>query len=102
MRTVAFPCLALALLLGTACGGNPSVGNANDLGPGGDEDGGVGAGGENSGPGIDVDAGIGGQPSLEEAVCGNGALEDGELCDDGNTDDDDGCSGDCSTQDVTY
>lgn len=29
------------------------------------------------------------------AVCGNGALEDGEVCDDGNTDDGDGCSADC-------
>ncbi len=39
---------------------------------------------------------------MEEAVCGNGELEDGELCDDGNAEDDDGCSGDCSTQDETY
>lgn len=31
------------------------------------------------------------------AVCGNGALESGEACDDGNTDDGDGCSGDCLT-----
>ncbi len=29
------------------------------------------------------------------AVCGNGALEEGEVCDDGNTDDGDGCSADC-------
>jgi len=29
------------------------------------------------------------------AVCGNGLLEEGEVCDDGNTDDGDGCSADC-------
>lgn len=31
------------------------------------------------------------------AVCGNGTIEDGETCDDGNTDDDDYCSADCMT-----
>jgi cysteine-rich repeat protein len=29
-------------------------------------------------------------------VCGNGALEAGEVCDDGNNVDEDGCSSDCS------
>src|SRR5262249_43166934 len=29
------------------------------------------------------------------AVCGNGKVEDGEQCDDGNNDDGDGCSSDC-------
>lgn len=31
-----------------------------------------------------------------EPACGNGILEADELCDDGNTEDDDGCSADCS------
>ncbi len=35
-------------------------------------------------------------------VCGNGELEPGEFCDDGNTADDDGCSGDCATTDPDY
>ncbi len=30
------------------------------------------------------------------AVCGNGILEDGELCDDGNTENNDGCLADCT------
>ncbi len=36
----------------------------------------------------------------EEGVrerCGDGVLDAGEACDDGNTDDDDGCAGDCSS-----
>ncbi|MFC1641252.1 DUF4215 domain-containing protein [Myxococcota bacterium] len=37
-----------------------------------------------------------------EAECGNGELEPGELCDDGNTEDDDGCAEDCQTQDPDY
>ena len=32
---------------------------------------------------------------VPEAVCGNGIMEDGEQCDDGNTDDGDGCSALC-------
>ena len=31
----------------------------------------------------------------QNAVCGNGLLEDGESCDDANTNDEDGCSADC-------
>ena len=30
------------------------------------------------------------------AVCGNGALDDGEACDDGNADAGDGCAADCA------
>src|SRR5262245_56197491 len=33
-------------------------------------------------------------------TCGNGVIESGELCDDGNTLDCDGCSGDCSRSDA--
>lgn len=32
------------------------------------------------------------------AVCGNGALEPGEMCDDGNTDDGDGCDSSCARE----
>jgi cysteine-rich repeat protein len=32
------------------------------------------------------------------AVCGNGELETGESCDDGNTDGDDGCTADCAIE----
>lgn len=34
--------------------------------------------------------------SCPDAVCGNGALERGEYCDDGNLVDDDGCASDCA------
>lgn len=33
-----------------------------------------------------------------EAVCGNGVVEEGEACDDGNTDADDGCSPECEKE----
>lgn len=36
------------------------------------------------------------------SVCGNGLLEEGELCDDGNAADSDGCAGTCLTQDTEY
>jgi fibro-slime domain-containing protein len=40
--------------------------------------------------------------ATSEAVCGNDSLEVGELCDDGNTEDDDGCSPDCRESDPDY
>jgi len=48
------------------------------------------------------DDGGGGEPPVIEAVCGNDALEPGELCDDGNTDEDDGCSGNCAESDPDF
>lgn len=36
------------------------------------------------------------------SICGNGELEDGEACDDGNTKDGDGCSADCKTVEEGY
>ncbi|TVR04149.1 MAG: DUF4215 domain-containing protein [Deltaproteobacteria bacterium] len=38
-------------------------------------------------------------PESCEAVCGNGAIEGDEECDDGNTEDGDGCSSDCRIED---
>jgi cysteine-rich repeat protein len=32
-------------------------------------------------------------------VCGDGVVEDGEECDDYNTDDNDGCAADCTVED---
>ncbi|MGI5863171.1 MAG: DUF4215 domain-containing protein [Myxococcales bacterium] len=34
-------------------------------------------------------------PEVKDPVCGNGAVESGEVCDDGNTADGDGCRADC-------
>lgn len=39
---------------------------------------------------------------VDPAVCGNGELEPGELCDDGNTEGGDGCSGDCTKQNPEF
>jgi fibro-slime domain-containing protein len=51
---------------------------------------------------ISVDSGLGGDGSGAEGVCGNGLLESAELCDDGNSQDADGCSADCAEQDPNY
>ncbi|MBN2718899.1 MAG: DUF4215 domain-containing protein [Deltaproteobacteria bacterium] len=40
--------------------------------------------------------------SQKVAICGNGELEQGELCEDGNAEDDDGCSANCQIQDPKY
>lgn len=42
----------------------------------------------------------GGATTTTVAVCGNGTVEDGEACDDANTDDCDGCRGDCSAEET--
>jgi len=39
---------------------------------------------------------------VEEAVCGNSILESTEFCDDGNTEDEDGCSADCAEVDPDF
>lgn len=102
--------LALVLVHLAACGSDVSVTNPNDgntAGSGGMSRGGAGGQGA-SGGGIVVpssggrtsnDGGAGG---AGDAECGNGVLESGELCDDANVDDDDGCSADCSTVDPNY
>jgi fibro-slime domain-containing protein len=98
----------LWLLAMTGCGGNPVVSNVDDPTPGGGS-GGTGAtsasgtggtpilqmGGENS-------MGEGGSGEPVDYVCGNQLLEPGEFCDDGNTNDGDGCSADCSAVDPDY
>jgi fibro-slime domain-containing protein len=40
--------------------------------------------------------------TLPPAVCGNGAVEAGEACDDGNTSSDDGCTADCTAIEPNY
>lgn len=95
-----------ASALVVACGGNP------DVGGGADDTGGRGGtapvdmpkGGSSPGPDIIVpgEGGVGGEATMTPAVCGNGMLERGELCDDGDTLPDDGCSEDCLTQDPDF
>jgi len=61
---------------------------------------------DSGGPGVDAggpvvfDAGPG--PDAGPPVCGNGALEGDEACDDGDTEDGDGCSADCATVDPDF
>ena len=43
-----------------------------------------------------------GQPCVDQRVCGNGKLTSDEACDDGNTNDGDGCSADCKTVEDGY
>lgn len=39
--------------------------------------------------------------AVEFGICGDSALDDGEACDDGNTDDEDGCSATCEVEEIT-
>jgi cysteine-rich repeat protein len=102
MRSLLVGICVLGLLVG--CGGNPELTNNGGLGDSGADGGRDGTGPTDDGPGINVDVGDGtaGAHDMPAAVCGNGALEAGELCDDQNTDDDDGCSADCAAQDPEY
>lgn len=89
-----------------ACSGTPEIpvdthddsgddsGNGGNATDGGDDDGlDIDGGGEGPGP----------EPEPELPwTCGDGNLEPGELCDDGNTKNGDGCSKDCQAQDPDY
>jgi formylglycine-generating enzyme len=43
---------------------------------------------------------VGNAAACADQLCGNGALDPGEECDDGNTVDGDGCSGECKVEDM--
>lgn len=74
----------------------PVPGPAQAVGPGpadgGGDHGGLGEGGEHDG----VTVAPGGEPSSEFPRCGDGRIDAGEECDDGNAIDGDGCNTDCS------
>jgi fibro-slime domain-containing protein len=100
----------LWLLALQGCGGDPSVQVPSGGSSGAESSGGTAGSGKagSSSGGLDINPiggkdGTGGsdtpQPTYE---CGNGELEPGEFCDDGNTDDDDGCSADCATVDGDF
>ncbi|HVY30124.1 MAG TPA: DUF4215 domain-containing protein [Polyangiaceae bacterium] len=102
----------LWLVVASGCGGNPSVSNVDPGDTGGTDTGGTSAGGSETtagkGPVIITtggadDNGEGGSGDMpSQYVCGNGMLEPGEFCDDGNTKDDDGCSADCQVLDPDF
>jgi len=93
--------LLLAVL---RCGSNPEVsipgsGLVGDAGTGGASNGGFGGSFNlNQDGGPESDAACDGGPCLPDdagPICGNGQLDTGEFCDDGNTKPGDGCSGLC-------
>lgn len=87
--TLLFACL---FALATACGDDKTTGTGNgDAGAGGGNGGGTGGAGGDGGDG--GDGGGGGQKV--EPRCGDGKLDPGEECDDGNDFDNDGCRHDC-------
>ncbi len=96
-----------SLLFGTllaACESYPSVASDASGGAGGADTGDGGTPGSGGTVlmtgGSDGMGGSAGSGSL--AVCGNGELEAGELCEDGGTEDGDGCSADCLVRDPDF
>ncbi|HKY38466.1 MAG TPA: DUF4215 domain-containing protein [Polyangiaceae bacterium] len=88
----------------TGCGGNPVFDPTPGAGTGG-------TGATNAGGSGGITIVMGGENGMGEGgsgelpvdyVCGNQQLEPTEFCDDGNTADDDGCSGDCADVDLDY
>ena len=91
------------------CGGNPEVSNVDPGTDGGTSTGGTGVKPGGGSGGIVIDPTGGGQENMGGGdepgttfICGNGELEPGEFCDDGNTKNGDGCSADCSEVDGDY
>lgn len=81
---------------GAGEGGSGGVGEGGEGGQGGEPGGPGGTGGsagEGGGAGEGGSGGVGGGGG---DPCGNGVQDEGEECDDGNFDDFDGCSADCS------
>jgi fibro-slime domain-containing protein len=105
-----FGVCGVLLAVSPACGGNPELGTPVDPGVNGGSSGsggtstvaGNGTGGINITPNGGTENGTGGTEVQTNYVCGNKELEPGEFCDDGNTDDEDGCSGDCSEVDLDF
>jgi cysteine-rich repeat protein len=101
--------LSLCLSFVVACGGNPQVGN-EDVPIDGATGGKGSSGGDTStgnrppilNTGDGGDTGTNPTPTQPEAVCGNRELESGEVCDDGNVADGDGCSATCDEVDLDY
>ncbi|HOU94833.1 MAG TPA: hypothetical protein PLU22_27475, partial [Polyangiaceae bacterium] len=101
-RRIPLLTVVIGALLGLGCESYPTVSRSdqNVGNEGGGGEGGSGAAPTGTGGTLVIpqggSTGEGGDGSGEQpAVCGNGELEPGELCDDGGTAEDDGCSADC-------
>jgi cysteine-rich repeat protein len=83
---------------GTTGGGGQSSAGTTSAGNGGSANGGSAAGGSSiGGSSMTGEAGAS-EAGAPAAVCGNGIVEPGEECDDGNTVDEDGCSSICTNK----
>ncbi len=92
MRTRVLLSVAVLSAIGGACTATPPAtgfapGDTDPAGDGGASDDGISASDGSNGLGTDTDALLG--------TCGDGLLTDEEACDDGNTEDADGCAADC-------
>lgn len=95
------------LAIQTGCGGNPSLVNPDEGTNGGSSSGGASTAGTGGGlvigmGGEAASTGEGGDGAVPGYVCGNAELEPGEFCEDGNTEDGDGCSADCKSVNPDY
>jgi cysteine-rich repeat protein len=108
-----FGVVGVWLAVQTGCGGNPEVSNVDEPDTGGSDTGGKsGGGGTSSTAGKTGGLDLGGEDGMGDGgngasgpgnyVCGNKELEPGEYCDDGNTEDGDGCSADCKDVDLDF
>ncbi len=98
---------ALSLLF--ACGDPELVNRPGGEGPGGEASGGQNAGGDGGtgntfgpGGGTNGGGGQGGVGGEESHFCGDGVQDPGEVCDDGNSDSGDGCTGTCDAIENGY
>lgn len=79
-------------------GGGGAGGTGGAGGGSGGEGGGGGAGGAGGDGGTGGEGGSGGSGGTAAATCGDGRLDEGEQCDDGNTRPADGCSATCTLE----
>ncbi|MGC4000744.1 MAG: DUF4215 domain-containing protein [Anaeromyxobacter sp.] len=92
----------VALTLFVACGGQPSIEDPDGSSSEGGTKGRGGSTSTSTDPGIPEIPDASTPDAGTDAVCGNGKVEIGEICDDGNRTDGDGCKGNCLEQDPDY
>ncbi len=100
----------LVLGVGAACGNPELVNRPGGGGAGAAPNGGAGGGDGGNGGNVFVTGGQtstagggqGGVGGVDTTGCGDGLIQAGEVCDDGNSDPGDGCAGDCATVEQDY
>ncbi len=98
MRKILIPAVVAGLFI-AACGDDTGTGAAGGGTNGGGGEGATGGSGgtpSTGGQGGDItQGGMGGEGGGTVGACGDGAIDTGEICDDGNTADGDGCDASC-------